>query len=244
MFNRKASAIGCGNVCGNVCGADQLSKLTLQKAKLRVIHFILHKYLFIHTFERNLNFTNDFNLSIMKNRLLHYGFAFLITMLLTNCASQQMTTIVSHNYNETKDVTEYSVFPLGQVSIPGKWTKGRYNSIARQQFFSNNDSITISIAFAPCNKFEFNFDGKLKGLDFVKAYYQWEANYYKANGHKAQIIETNNELGYMIFRIYDNDANTFFLSVVKNGILNNFSILITDKWSETEKIEFLKKLYK
>lgn len=47
----------------------------------------------------------------------------------------------------------------------------------------------------------------------------------------------------MIFRIYDNDANTYFLSVVKNGILNNFSILITDKWSETEKIEFLKKLY-
>jgi hypothetical protein len=37
--------------------------------------------------------------------------------------------------------------------------------------------------------------------------------------------------------------DSYFLIGEKNGDASNFSISITDKWKEDEKVEFLKKLF-
>ena len=44
------------------------------------------------------------------------------------------STIVGAEYKPDKNITEYFVFPYGEVSLPGKWEKWQYNSNARQQF--------------------------------------------------------------------------------------------------------------
>ena len=60
--------------------------------------------------------------------------------LFVNCATQRASTITGGNYDAAKDVTDYFIFPYGQVSLPGKWDKCGYNKVARQQFFMNQDS--------------------------------------------------------------------------------------------------------
>ena len=58
------------------------------------------------------------------------------------------------------------------------------------------------------------------------------------------MIETNNEYQYILYRIYGNTANTYFLVGLKNGVnVTNLSVNITDKWTEDEKILFLKNLF-
>jgi hypothetical protein len=163
--------------------------------------------------------------------------------LLTNCATQRESTIVGGEYNASKDVTDYFVLPYGQVTLPGKWDKSGYNKIARQQFFTNQDSIIVAIAFGRTDKYEFNKDGALNGYDFVKAFYEWESEYFKSEGLESQMIENDSERHYVIYRIYGERLDTYFLIGEKNGKVSNFSINITARWNENEKIKFLKSLF-
>ena len=91
----------------------------------------------------------------MKNNWL-FIFLLSIIVLISSCASQASSTIVGSNYDAKNDVTTYFVIPYGSVDLPGKWEKGTYYSTARQQYFTNLDSVTISISFGPWNKYEFN----------------------------------------------------------------------------------------
>ena len=163
--------------------------------------------------------------------------------LLTNCATQRESTIVGGEYTAAENVTEYFVFPYGKVTLPGKWDKCGYNKIARQQFFTNQDSIIVAIAFGRTDKYEFNKDGTLKGNDFVKAFYEWESEYFKAEGLESQMFENDSERHYVIYRIYGERLDTYFLIGEKNGKVSNFSINITSRWNENEKIDFLKRLF-
>ena len=82
-------------------------------------------------------------------------------------------------------------------------------------------------------------------MDFLSTFYEWESEYFKSNGYEAMIIETDTASQYIIYRIYSETANTYFLVGVKsNGNVSNLSINYTDKWTEEEKISFLKNLYK
>lgn len=165
--------------------------------------------------------------------------------LMTGCVSSRITTIVGGDYDAKKNVTEYYVLPFGQVSLPGKWEKCGYVKSGRQQFFMNQDSVKVAVAFGRTEYFEWNQDGKLKGMDFLSAFYKWESEYFKSNGYEAMIIETDTASQYIIYRIYSETANTYFLVGVKsNGNVSNLSINYTDKWTEEEKISFLKNLYK
>lgn len=173
----------------------------------------------------------------------------LVTLIsLASCATQSTSIIVGGEYNEKKNETEYFVIPYGSTKIPGEWTKTNYNQISRQQFFTNKDSIILAIAFGTINKYEFNTDGNLKGFTFIKAFYEWDSKYFvETHGLKRQIIEEDSLYNYMIYKIFDekekNGFNTIFLIGEKNGRFSNFSINSTEKWTEEEKLRFLKMLY-
>ena len=176
-------------------------------------------------------------------------FLFLtMIILLTNCATQSTSTIVGGEYNKTKDETEYFVFPYGSVVIPGKWEKAKYNTTSKQQYFTNQDSLIIAIAFSRYNKYEFNVDGSRKGFNFVKAYYEWDSQYFiDSHGLKRQSLVNDSTNTFMIYRIYGQTEkgkfDTYFLIGEKNGNISNYSISSTGKWRDGEKINFLKKLF-
>ncbi|MES2838268.1 MAG: hypothetical protein V4667_12135 [Bacteroidota bacterium] len=172
----------------------------------------------------------------------------IVTISLASCVTQSVSTITSVEFNESKNQTDYFVLPYGTVSLPGKWTKRDYKTVSRQQFFTNKDSIKIAIAFGRINNYEFNTDGKLKGYDFVRAYYEWDSNYFvETHGLKRLPIETDSINHHMIYRIYGKidkgEFDTYFFIGERNGNINNYSISDTDKWTEKEKVEFLKSLF-
>lgn len=172
----------------------------------------------------------------------------LLTLIVTGCITQKESTIVGGEYNESKNQTDYFVLPFGSVNIPGKWEKTYYTSDSRQQFFTNKDSVSIAIAFERYDNFSFNTDGSVKGYDFVKTFYEWDSRYLvESYGLNRNLIEKDSIKKYIIYRIYGKtdlkEFNTYFLVGEKSGNVSNFSISYTDKWTENEKIEFLRKLY-
>jgi hypothetical protein len=185
----------------------------------------------------------------MKKIMKQFYFL-LLTILLTSCVAYKnsTTTLVSCNYNEKKNQTEYMVFPYGSVSIPDKWEKTIYNKISRQQFFTNSDNIIIAIAFGPYNKYEFNKDGSKKGFEFIKAFYEWESEYFVNNfGLHTEQIESNDIDNFIIWRLFGeyNNSNwdTYFLFGERNGFVKNFAIMKTEEWTAEQKIDFLKTIY-
>lgn len=172
----------------------------------------------------------------------------IVLIFLTSCATQRTTTIEGCDYDKNKNQTDYFVFPYGSVSIPGEWNKTTYNQIAKQQFFENSDSITIAIAFGPCNKYEFNTVNPKIGFEFVKAFYEWDSEFFVNNYHLEQeLVESNENDNYIIWRVFGDNNNiywdAYFLFGEKNGFANNFSVLTSDKWTKKEKVAFLKKIY-
>ena len=170
----------------------------------------------------------------------------LISVLVSSCMSlgnAAQSTIVGGEYKADKNITEYFVLPYGEVSLPGKWEKWQYDANARQQFFINDESVLIAISFGAVNDYDFNKKGSLKGYDFVKAYYDWESDYFVKLGYEAKIIETDQSNNYIIWRLWGQKYDTYFLFGEREGRVSNFSVHITDKWTEEEKVKFLKSIY-
>ena len=188
-------------------------------------------------------FCNSLFKQDMKNRLSVFSkmvLSLLFVFSLMCCVSQKATTIVGGEYDAKKDVTEYFVFPYGSVSLPGKWNKTDYNTESKQQFFTNKDSVVVAIVFGRSKSYEFNKDGSLKGNDFLNSFKE-------SHGLDWKILETDNINNYMIYRIYgitdESKFDSYFLMGEKNGSVSNFSVYNTNKWSESDKIIFLKNLY-
>lgn len=183
----------------------------------------------------------------MNPKLLKTLSMLTVLLFLTNCANQKTSTVVGGDYNESKHETDYFVLPYGSAKLPGKWGKTSYNSVSRQQFFRNKDSITIAISFGRIDKYEFNSDGSKKGYEFVEAFYDWDSEYFVNHGLKRQIFERDSVNKYMIYRIYGQyekgEIDTYFLIGEKNGSVNNFSITKSNKWTEDERIDFLKRIF-
>ena len=185
---------------------------------------------------------------IVKSTVVAIMVSIFLPFFLISCGSNKATTLVGGEYNEAKNITEYFVIPYGSVSLPGKWEKRNYDNVSKQQFFMNEDSVIVAVAFGRYDSYEFNRDGKLKGYDFVKAMYEWDSSYFQDTfGFQRKIIETDESKNYIIYNISnpqkENSVNTFFLIREKNGNVSNFSVNYTDKWTEDEKIRFLKNLY-
>lgn len=178
-------------------------------------------------------------MKVFKSLLL-----FAVAISFIGCgASQRAASIITNaRYEEKTNTTEYMYLPYGQVSIPGKWEKASFAEDSRQQFFHNDDSVTIAVSFAPCNKFGFNTKGTLKGFDFLEAYYEWESEYFVSNELECKALESNKAGNYLIYRVFGQGYDTYILISEKNAVVSNYSVMATDKWTEKQKIDFLKSL--
>ncbi len=189
---------------------------------------------------------NDDNMMLI--RILKPYVVIILFFVLTGCATHGVSTIVGGDYDKEKNQTDHFVIPFGSVSIPGKWVKSSYNSSSKQQFFKNDDSVKISIAFGPCDKYEFNADKLKTGWDFVKAYYEWESNYFVNNhGLEREIIEEDSLNNFIIWRLTGNlnndNVDIYMLFGEKDCRVNNYSVHESGQWTEKQKLSFLKKLY-
>jgi hypothetical protein len=186
----------------------------------------------------------------MKPNKLKFHFLFVAILILGSCASTQnkgTSAIIGGEYSEENNSTSYFVVPGGRVDIPGKWKKTKYDAVSKHQFFTNIDSLSIAIGLTQFNKYEFNFDGSKKGNDFVDAFYDWESGFMVEQGLDTEIIETDRENNFIIYRLYGEiekgKFDTFFLVGTKEENVSNFSMTKTNKWSESRQIDFLKKLF-
>lgn len=188
---------------------------------------------------------------MMKSTIFKSVLLVTTVILLNSCSTSKNaeSTITDVNYDKDKNVTEYLVFPYGEVLIPGKWTKSNYNRVSRQQFFINEDStITIAVVLGRTEKYEFNKNNDFKGYSFVNKFYKWDTEYFISNfNFKRELLEEDKKNNLIIYRIYgkvkQDNVNTYFLISNNNGYVKNLSISITDKWNKEEKITFLKKMY-
>ena len=170
-----------------------------------------------------------------------------LLVVLAGCAQKIISTVTSSNYNKNTNTTSYTVVPYGSALLPGAWTKARYVTSARQQFFRNNDSVVVSLAFGPGDKFEFSKEG-LTGFPFVKAYYEWESRYMeKELGQKVSLVVTDSINKYLIARVYSDKVNEFQLFGAKDcgcksGAFQHYTVT-GRKISNDEMIKFLQDIY-
>lgn len=163
-------------------------------------------------------------------------------------AQKPYSTITSFYYNKRKDQSEYSVLPFGQISLPGKWKKEQFDKVSKQQrFIKSDDSLWLSVLFARCDRFEFNHDASQTGFAFVKAYYDWEKNFFTQTGElKAEIIEQDSARAYLIWHLYGvakkQEVDCYFLYRDNNCRVSNFYLEYAQKLNASARISFLKSL--
>jgi hypothetical protein len=184
----------------------------------------------------------------MQRIFIFVFFALAISAFVLGCARRSTSVIVNTNYDAEKNQTTYAVLPIGSVILPGKWEKGSYNGVSHQQFFANADSVEIAIAFNRFDRYEFNPAGALKGVGFVRAFYEWDSKYLvETRGLLRRVMEEDTTRHFMVYNVFgrENGVNfdTYFLIGEKNGNVSNFSVSITPKWAKSQKIAFLKSLF-
>ena len=159
-----------------------------------------------------------------------------------------MTTITGGSYDKKKDRTSYFVIPYGSASLPGNWVQLSYNNTSRQQFFRNKDSVEISVAFGPANKFEFSKPG-LKGFALAKTYYEWESKYQREARHgNTQLITQDSSNNYVLWKYSNGKVAVFYLFAGREcdcsgGAFEEISIRSKSAMTEDNQIKMLRDIY-
>lgn len=164
--------------------------------------------------------------------------------IISACASTGTSIIYGDNYDKASDQTTVTIFPYGNVRVPGKWTKTSYNNISGQYFFIGPDSVCIAIALQPWDKYEFaHGNPEVTPENFVRRFYEWDANYLKEqhNGEIKVLVE-NKEKNYIVWNVTGQRVNSYFLFGLKRTAAYNLHIS-TSKWDEERKVSFLERLY-
>ena len=185
--------------------------------------------------------------SIMKS-IINLTFIFIL-LIVTSCFAPMgstSSTLESSTYNDKTNTTDYMVFPLGSVSLPGEWTKTHYADISHQQWFKNADSISVAVAFTACDYYEFS-KKDLKDFAFVKAYYEWDAKYLSEQLNiRDTILLADTVNNYIVWRLWGEskkiEIDSYFLFGCRNCSVSNFSIT-ANKWPEEQNVKFLLDLY-
>jgi hypothetical protein len=175
-------------------------------------------------------------------------FTVIFALIATNSLFGQKTTstLESTNYDSQLDETTYTSFPLGSLTMPGKWIKISYNKISGQYNFKNIDSVSSALAINKASVYPF-YKRKMTANTFIKEMYEWDSQYMVARikGIRS-IIEHDTTTHFIIWRITDtkeiHNIDTYYLFGCENNIL--YSVMLdTDKWSQGEKVAFMKKIY-
>jgi len=126
-------------------------------------------------------------------------------------------------YDSVNDRTVYTVEPYGNISLPGKWIEGKYNSSTKQQYFYHKDTVTAIVTVGACSGYPFAKD-KAEGYEFVKKYYESETKY------QTQMLEQHPKLmvedeknRYMIWMVRQDGIDQYYLCGVKDCACNECS---------------------
>lgn len=179
-------------------------------------------------------------------RRLNQLLTITLSTVLLSCATTKSTSILySDSYDKNTDRTSVMIFPYGEVKVPGKWTKTSENAVSGQYFFIGQDSSRIAIALQPWDKYEFSHNNPDVTPDnFVKKFYEWDANYMKeqTNG-LIKILAENREKNYLVWNLKsERSGNDYYLFGLKGKTAYNLNVK-TDKWDEDKKVNFLERLF-
>jgi hypothetical protein len=172
------------------------------------------------------------------------SFLLIILGALLSCVPTKSTSVLyGDNYDKNTDLTSVTILPYGQVKIPGKWTKTDYNSSSRQHFFKDTDSVTFAIGLNPWDKYEF-YKPEMTPNQFIKAYYEWDSNYWQEQTKGLlRIIKENTDRNFIIWNLKkEPNIDSYFLFGLKNKTVFNLYVT-TDKWDEGKIAELLEKTY-
>jgi hypothetical protein len=131
------------------------------------------------------------------------------------------------------------------VRIPSKWTKTSESDVSGQHFFIRPDSVRVAVALQPWDEFEFsNNNPQVTPDNFVKKFYEWDANYLKEQTKgQLKVVKENKERNYLIWNLRNRQKqNDYFLFGLKGKTAYNLYVT-TDKWNEDKKVKFLEQLY-
>jgi hypothetical protein len=179
-------------------------------------------------------------------RRLKQFLTIILSTISFSCATTKSTSIIySDNYDKTSNQTSVMIFPYGEVKVPGKWTKTMEHPASGQYFFIGQDSVRIAIALQPWDKYEFSKNNpEITPNNFVRKFYEWDANYLKeqTNG-QLRILTENKGKNYLIWNIKsERTGDDYFLFGLKGETAYNLKVK-TDKWDEKTKISFLERLF-
>ncbi len=166
--------------------------------------------------------------------------------ILFSCATTQSSSVLySDSYDKKNDLTSVVIFPHGDVKIPGKWTKTSENDVSGQHFFIGKDSVRVAVALQAWDEFEFSNNNPEVTLDnFVRKFYEWDANYLKEQTKgQLRIVTENKEKNYLIWNLKSGKKqNDYFLFGLKGKTAYNLFVT-TERWNEDKKVKFLEQLY-
>lgn len=130
------------------------------------------------------------------------------------------------------------------ILIPGEWTLKSQNKITHQSYYTNKDSIVISISRNPMAKYPFHKVG-MTDTTFLDAFYEWESNYYKSRKYEVNKMEIGPQSDYIIWSVKGEDeVNALLLYAAKDPDALNLSVLEPKNLTLTQQKGFLIQLYK
>ena len=181
-------------------------------------------------------------------KLINRILTVLLIATLTFCTTNKyVSTIESDKYDDNIDQTIFTKFPLGTVTIPGKWTKISYNQVSGQHHFMNVDSAMTAIAINQASSYPF-YKPKMTPNTIVQEFYEWDSKYLaeKIKGERS-VIKRDTTNHFIIWQITADTEkrkiDTYYLFGSENGIV--FTILgPTKKWTNEQKVIFLETVYK
>ena len=171
-----------------------------------------------------------------------------LLLLTISCLGQKaISTIESNNYDKKTDLTTFTKFPFGSISIPGKWKKISYNQVSRQHNFTNVDSIFTAIAINQASSYPF-YKPNMTPNQTVEELYEWDSKYLADNIKGTRTIIKQDTVNHFILWQIEADNQKYkldnhYLFGSENGVV--FSVFIdTKKWTNDKKVEFLQTVYK
>ena len=138
-------------------------------------------------------------------------------------------------------------FPYGSLSLPGQWKKTDFNQNSGQQNFKNKDSLSTALLINRASGYPFYTKAMTSNL-FVKAMYEWDANYLTAriNG-SSKIIKQDTVNHFIVWQITaDNDKyqiDNLNLFGCENGIVFTVLAPTAKKLTNEQKINFVRTIY-
>lgn len=167
----------------------------------------------------------------------------LLIVLLVWFMTKPKSLTLSDKYDAESNRTILTLESKGNIFIPGKWNKIRYDESNGQHYFQSEDSSTIISVIKSLKSSHSFYNSSDSDITFLKKYLEWDKDYWEKNGATVTILDESAHKGYIIWKMYDNSAlNIMLLYGVGNDFSYNLAVS-SENWTEEKNKEFLKDLY-